>query len=146
MANWRYAAAAAALVLAGCMGGAPNQTRPGDGAVSAAPPAQAPAPAPAPAPSVAAPGVEAPPPPAPIPRNDADVVVPGRTQLPPPEGDPRTVAERRADVARWDRCVSQAQNAAEDNPMRPQLDSPEDQCRKALDMSGRFAVPASRRR
>lgn len=114
-----------------------------------APTPQTAPPAPAPSPSVAAPNVSvAPPAPAPA-RNDAsgDIVVPGQTerQVPAPAGDPRSTAERMADIRAWDRCVMRIQGAGGDDPTRPQLDTPEEVCRGELGMSSRTAVPNSRR-
>jgi len=122
-----------------------------------APPAAAPAPQPsvpvAPpqqaAPPVAAANVAAPPAPPP-PRRDADddeIVVPGgvEQQVPAPAGDPRTAAQRMADIRRWDQCVTRVQARAEADPMRPQLEMPEDYCSEALGMTDRLAVPDSRR-
>ena len=94
---------------------------------------------------VVAPGVAAPPPDRPPATTPDDLVVPGATQLPPPDGDPRTVAQRREDIARWDRCVMRAQGVAEGDPMRPQLETPEEICRETLGQSSRTSVPASRR-
>ena len=121
--------------------------------VSAPTPAPAPAtiarPAPTPAPAVAAPA------PTPAPANergtfnpnpqDDEVVVPGQRerQITPP-GDPRSTSERMEDIRAWDRCVMTVQNAYERDPMRPQLDSPEQYCSRSLGMSNRDAVPMSR--
>jgi len=109
------------------------------------PQATAPAPTPTPAPTPAAT-------PTPTPTSDADVddgsiVVPGQrdVQVQPPSGDPRSVAERMEDVRAWDQCVTQVQAAFERDPMRPQLDSPEEYCSRTLGMRDRTAVPASRR-
>ncbi len=124
-------------------------------APSAAPPvavASAPTPAPqtqaAPAqPTVAAPGVSAPPRPQPVSREDDDaVVVPGQVerQVEPPQGDPRSVAERMQDINSWDRCVTNVQAVYERDPMRPQLQSPEEYCAQSLGMANRDAVPVSR--
>jgi hypothetical protein len=121
--------------------------------VSAPTPAPAPAttarPAPTPAPVVTAPAVT------PAPANergtfnpnpqDDEVVVPGQRerQITPP-GDPRSTSERMEDIRAWDRCVMTVQNAYERDPMRPQLDSPEQYCSRSLGMSNRDAVPMSR--
>ena len=121
--------------------------------VSAPTPAPAPAtiarPAPAPAPAAAAPA------PTPAPANergtfnpnpqDDEVVVPGQRerQITPP-GDPRSTSERMEDIRAWDRCVMTVQNAYERDPMRPQLDSPEQYCSRSLGMANRDAVPMSR--
>lgn len=126
-----------------------------DGVPSSAPvatPAPAPPPAsaqPAPQPSVAAPEVAAPEPtPAPTRREDNEIIVPGAVerQVPAPGGDPRSRAQRMEDVRRWDQCVMEVQSAFEADPMRPQLDQPEDYCSRALGMADRLAVPESRRR
>lgn len=76
-----------------------------------------------------------------------DVVVPGvrERQVPPPGGDPRSTSERMADIRAWDDCVMRSQGRAESDPMRPQLDTPEDVCRERLGMSSRTSVPDSRR-
>lgn len=78
---------------------------------------------------------------------DDNVVVRGQTerQVEAPSGDPRSTAERMQDVNAWDRCVTRVQAAYESDPMRPQLDSPEEYCRQSLGMRNRDAVPESRR-
>jgi hypothetical protein len=80
--------------------------------------------------------------------DDDDIVVPGQTerQVPAPAGDPRTAIERMEDIRAWDQCVMQAQSAGESDPMRPQLDQPEDMCARQLGMANRTAVPNARRR
>ena len=79
--------------------------------------------------------------------DDGAIVVPGQrdVQVPPPGGDPRSVAERMEDVRAWDQCITTSQAAFERDPMRPQLDSPEEVCSRTLGMAGRTAVPISRR-
>jgi hypothetical protein len=62
----------------------------------------------------------------------------------PPSGDPRTVTERMQDINAWDRCVTHVQAAFESDPLRPQLQSPEDYCSQSLGMANRDAVPESR--
>jgi hypothetical protein len=112
---------------------------------SAPPPPQA-QPTPT-APSVAAPGVSAPARPRPVSREDDDtVVVPGQVerQVEPPQGDPRSVAERMQDINSWDRCVTNVQSVYERDPMRPQLQSPEEYCAQSLGMANRGAIPVSR--
>jgi hypothetical protein len=76
-----------------------------------------------------------------------DIVVPGQVerQVPAPDGDPRSTAERMADIRAWDRCVMQVQGQASADPMRPQLELPEEVCRNELGMANRTAVPARRR-
>jgi hypothetical protein len=121
--------------------------------VAAAPAPTLPPPAPAPVqaqqPSVAAPNVAAPPPPAPrqTASNEGDetVVVRGQIerQVEAPDGDPRTTEERMAHIRAWDRCVMRAQGAAESDPNRVQLDTPEDLCRESLGMANRNAIPTS---
>ncbi len=99
------------------------------------------------APPVAAPSVVAPAATRPPPRDDGEnVVVPGQVQrqVRPPSGDPRTVEERMQDISAWDRCVTHVQDAYDSDPMRPQLDSPEDYCSRSLGMADRNAVPISR--
>lgn len=167
------AVAALMVVLAGCASLEPagrNASRgerpppppvaaPAPAPVAAPAPRAAPAPAPqvvtpppAPAPAaqapVAAPNVTAPP----APRTaraagDDDIVVPGEVnrQVPAPGGDPRSVAERRADIRSWDECLTRAQAGGERDPMRAQLDTPEEYCAEALGMANRNAVPISRR-
>lgn len=127
------------------------QAEPAPAPVQSAPPPQARAAAPAPQASVAAPQVAAPPPP-PQERqrtqaSNGDLVVPGEVQrqVQPPQGDPRTVAERMADIRAWDRCVMEVQAQGESDPTRPQLDMPEDLCAGQLGMANRLAVPHSRR-
>lgn len=150
----RIAVAAALALLAGCAGlepagrsaggaPAPAASQPGPTELEAQPQE-----APQPTGPVAAPEVSAPaPPPAPAPRSaDDDIVVPGQveSQVPPPQGDPRTSAQRTEDIRAWDQCVMQVQAAAERDPMRPQLDSPEEYCASTLGMADRLAVPESR--
>jgi hypothetical protein len=79
-------------------------------------------------------------------RDDDDVVVPGQRerQVRPPNGDPRSNAERMEDVRAWDQCVIRVQAAYDRDPMRPQLDTPEDYCRESLGMADRDSIPASR--
>lgn len=137
----------------------PAATTPAPAVVAAPPPSSAPPvavasappprthPAPAAAPSVAAPGVSAPPRPQPVSRDDDDtVVVPGQVerQVEPPQGDPRSSAERMQDINAWDRCVTNVQAVYERDPMRPQLQSPEEYCAQNLGMANRNAVPVSR--
>ncbi len=135
-------ALAALIGLAGCAGFEPAGR-------NAAPPPPVAAPAPAP---VATPAETPAHVPAPAPTrtasNDEDVIVRGQVQrqIPPPAGDPRSNRERIEDIRAWDQCVSHAQASFETDPMRPQLDSPEDVCRGALGMAGREGVPESRRR
>lgn len=147
----RSAALAALLVLAGCAGLTPA----GRSADPVPPPPAAGQQAPAePAPSgemapVAAPNVSVAPAPAPQPPRDPnEVTVPGQLerQVPPPQGDPRSTLERMEDIRAWDQCVTEVQSAAESDPLRPQLDSPEEYCRRTLGMASRLAVPDSRRR
>lgn len=166
----RIVAGAALIALAGCAGmeSAGRNARAGQptrvtttAPVSPAPTVSAPtATASAPTPTVTAPPVSAPAPTvtaqpaAPAPQvepvttasNDDDIVVPGarERQVQPPNGDPRSNGERMEDIRAWDRCVMRVQGAAEADPMRPQLDTPEDYCRQSLGMSNRTAVPESR--
>lgn len=139
-------AVAVLALLAACAGP--------DGQSGRAPPPPADvstAPAPVPQGPVAAPGVSAPAAPAraqaPAGESGDNLVVPGQAerQVPPPAGDPRTASERMADIRNWDRCVMQAQSAAEGDPLRPQLDVPEALCSRQLGMSSRLAVPNARR-
>lgn len=148
----RFAAIAAVAVLGACAGLEPA----GRNADRAPPPPAASAeematPTPAPSGDVAAPNVSvATPQPQPAEADDGDggdIVVPGereRQVLPP--GDPRTSAQRIEDIRRWDTCVMQVQNAFDADPMRPQLQSPEEYCRQTLGMTNRLAVPDSRMR
>lgn len=139
------AAIAAVILLAGCGGGEAARTE-----VSAAPPPSA---APAPSPpaagngSPAAPGVTVPPD-RPVVEREGDIAVPGgrETPLPQTPADTRTTSQRMADIRAWDDCVTRAQDAAEANPNRVQLNSPEEICSQRLGMAGRTAVPESRRR
>jgi len=75
-----------------------------------------------------------------------DIVVPGQReqQVLPPNGDPRSNSERMEDIRSWDQCVTRVQAAYERDPMRPQLDSPEEYCSRSLGMSNRNAIPISR--
>ncbi|HCK84096.1 MAG TPA: hypothetical protein DHW63_06150, partial [Hyphomonadaceae bacterium] len=77
-----------------------------------------------------------------------EIVVPGQVQrqIPPPNGDPRSRAERIEDIRAWDQCVTSVQAAFESDPMRPQLQSPEEVCRTSLGMAARDGVPESRQR
>lgn len=115
-----------------------------------APPASVTTPAPAPvAPSVAAPEVRVPvsttPPPRPR-SDDDDIIVPGQAQeqVRAPDGDFRSREQRNEDIRAWDRCVSSVQAVFERDPMRPQLNSPEDYCSQSLGMADRDAIPESR--
>lgn len=99
-----------------------------------------------PSPPVAAPSVAAPAADRPPPRrgNDDDVVVQGAARQITPPGDPRTASERMQDINSWDRCVSHVQAAFESDPMRPQLQTPEEYCSQSLGMANRDAIPISR--
>ncbi len=103
----------------------------------AAPAAASPAPAAASAPSRQ--GTFTPDP------QDDEVVVPGQRdrQITPPS-DWRSASERMEDLRAWDQCVTRVQAAYERDPMRPQLDSPEQYCARSLGMSDRDAIPISR--
>ena len=149
----RSAAVAAFLMLVGCAG----VESVGRGAERAPPPPQAAAPEIAP--PAAVPGTDLPPVAAanvpapeatvpPRPRGDNEIIVPGQVerQVPAPQGDPRSMSQRMEDVRAWDRCVTEVQSAFESDPMRPQLDTPEEYCRRSLGMADRLSVPASRRR
>jgi hypothetical protein len=97
---------------------------------------------------VAAPQVSvAPPPPAPSRADDDEIVVPGAVerQVPAPAGDPRSMAQRMEDIRAWDQCVTAVQSAFDSDPMRPQLELPEEYCARSLGMADRTAVPESRR-
>ncbi|HVZ99801.1 MAG TPA: hypothetical protein VG841_05760 [Caulobacterales bacterium] len=146
-----FAAFASLAILAGCAG-----LEPAGRSAASAPPSSASAPQPAAEPAPAADGAQqisptvtlpAPPPQPARPAADNEVVIPGvrETQVQPPNGDPRTAAERMADISAWDRCVTRVHNQGEADPMKPQLDDPEAYCRQALGMASRTAVPASRR-
>lgn len=146
----RMAVLAAVIALAGCAG-VESAGRNARGDLPPPPPETAAAEDPAaPAPPMQA----APPPPAQTagarPAGEDEegaIVVPGQreVQVPPPDGDPRSVAERMEDVRAWDQCITTSQAAFERDPMRPQLDSPEEVCSRMLGMASRTAVPASRR-
>ena len=154
------AVAAMAALMAGCAGmesagrnasRGPDAAPPPSVANTPAPTAAAPTPEPAPpAPTVGAATAPAPTEP-PTQSVDTraggnDVVVPGmrERQVPAPGGDPRSTAERMQDIAAWDRCVMRVQSAFESDPMRPQLESPEEYCRQSLGMADRDAIPISR--
>ena len=79
-------------------------------------------------------------------RDDDVVVVPGQRerQVQPPNGDSRSNAERMQDIRAWDQCVVRVQSAYDRDPMRPQLDTPEDYCRESLGMADRSSIPVSR--
>ena len=102
------------------------------------------------APPVAAPEVRVPTPtaaPPPRPRSDDDdIIVPGQAQeqVIAPRGDFRSREQRNEDIRSWDQCVSSVQAVYERDPMRPQLDSPEDYCARSLGMASRDAIPESR--
>jgi hypothetical protein len=166
----RIAAAAALIALAGCAGmesaGRESRSTEPSGVASAPPPAATPAPAPAqyaaapPSASAPTPSATAPPaesaefaapaqaerPVATASRSGDDVVVSGERerQVRPPAGDPRSNAERMQDIRAWDQCVTRVQSAFERDPMRPQLQSPEEYCSESLGMAERRAVPVSR--
>jgi hypothetical protein len=155
----RTAALAALIAVAGCAGmesaGRTAARAPEPYASAPPPPATT-----APAPAVAAPPPAVPPPvaaaPAPVADDppatrasrggNGDIVVPGarERQVEPPGGDPRSNAERMEDIRAWDRCVMRVQSAFDRDPMRPQLDSPEEYCRQSLGMADRTAIPESR--
>jgi hypothetical protein len=147
---YRAAALTALMLIPACAGAssAGRSAAPPPPAAVEAPALPAPTPQPTP-PSAAAPGVSVA---TPAPRASAaaenDIVVPGQTrrQIPPPGGDPRTMTERRQDVRAWDECVSEAQTAFDSDPMRPQMQSPEETCRSTLGMVDRESVPQSRPR
>lgn len=160
----RLAAAAALMALAACAGMEPagrnsgRQPEPVPAAASAprvsapqTPPPSATLPPPTPqmsAPPVAAPSVSVappPPPPAPSRDSDADVTVqaPAR-QVEAPRGDPRSVSERREDIQNWDHCVLAVQQTYASDPTEPELETPEDVCRRQLGQASRTAVPAAR--
>lgn len=132
------ASAAMALALAACASdGEPEAAAP------APPPPASVSEAPAPSGDVAAPGVSvAPPSPPPAP---GDIVVPGGPDRQVnPSADPRTQSERMTDIRAWDQCVMRAQSVGDSDPMRPQMESPEELCSRSLGMSNRTAVPDSR--
>jgi len=129
---------------------APVTPTPQRSAALTVPPASVSTPAPEPvAPPVAAPEVRVPvsttPPPRPR-SDDDDIIVPGqaREQVRAPDGDFRSREQRNEDIRAWDRCVSSVQAVFERDPMRPQLNSPEDYCSQSLGMSDRDAIPESR--
>lgn len=159
----RLAVSAALIAMAGCAGVESMGRNAQRTEMPPPPEAAAATQMPAPAPPAAAPSTPPPaaaPPAAATPAQDASaqdaeadesegaIVVPGQRemQVPPPSGDPRSVAERMEDVRAWDQCVTATQSAFERDPMRPQLDSPEEYCSRTLGMADRTAVPASRRR
>jgi|CXWL01.1.fsa_nt_gi hypothetical protein len=148
----RAATLAGLMLLAACASveSAGRNARSGE---VAAPPASVELAAPPSAPSVelplvAAPNVAAP---APVRRPQAsgedEVVIPGQVErrAPPPRGDPRSIAQRNEDIRAWDQCVSRAQGVFDTDPMRPQLETPEDVCSASLGMASRDAAPDSRR-
>jgi hypothetical protein len=160
-----FALSVALVALAGCAGVESAGRSAREGGLAPPPAASAqeavPAPGAAPAPPSTAPlevppSAEAPvaapdvsvatPPPAPPRSASDDVVVRGEYagQLPPPEGDFRSRAQRNEDIRSWDQCVTSVQSAFERDPMRPQLDSPEEYCSRSLGMAGRDAIPDSR--
>lgn len=149
----RMTALAGLIALAACAGVEPigrSASRAPAPPTETAPPANVTLPQSAPTPGVAAQDVAAPAPDARAPArsDDDDIVVPGQTerQVPPPNGDPRNRIERNEDIRAWDQCVAGVQAAFESDPMRPQLDRPEEVCNRSLGMAGRDAVPDSTRR
>ncbi|MBL8550010.1 MAG: hypothetical protein JNJ73_08480 [Hyphomonadaceae bacterium] len=80
---------------------------------------------------------------APKPYTESGISVPGVIDrpVPPPAGDPRTPARRMRDIRSWDKCVLAAQRNADADPLRPQMDTPEDYCRGRLGMASRQSVP-----
>jgi hypothetical protein len=148
----RIGALAALALMAACGSVQPAGRNSAREAPPPPPPIEEPAPTPAaPTPSVAAPGVSVATPapqPQPAPQGGGGgIVVPGQVerQVPVPDGDPRSAAERMADIRAWDRCVMQVQGQGAADPTRPQLDMPEDVCRNELGMNNRTAVPNRRR-
>lgn len=127
---------------------APSASPPSQVATVTPPPQQRPAPPPVAAPRVTVPTPAPSTPASTTPESDDAIVVPGQreTQVQPPNGDPRSRIERMEDVRSWDQCVTQVQSAFERDPMRPQMDTPEDYCSRTLGMRDRLAVPDSRRR
>ncbi|HEX8900854.1 hypothetical protein [Vitreimonas sp.] len=132
---------------------APTVSAPQASPALTVPPASVAAPIPEPqptqAPPVAAPEVRVPTPTAAPPRprsDDDDIVVPGQAQeqVIAPRGDFRSREQRNEDIRAWDQCVSAVQAVYERDPMRPQLDSPEDYCARSLGMANRDAIPESR--
>jgi len=124
----------------------PQQTQAAPAAEPAPPPAATSAAAPTPPPgAVTVPGVAVTPPP-PRTTDENEIVVPGvqAQQVQPPHGDPRTQSERMADIRAWDHCVTRMQDQGARDPMRPDLEAPEDYCRRALHMADRLAVPDNR--
>lgn len=152
----RISLLAVATALAGCAALQPaGRSAQAPAAIPAATATSQPAPtaAPQPAGPVAAPNVTVAPPAPTRPAvqtepSDGSIVVPGgpERQVPPPSGDPRSIAERMEDVRAWDQCVTAVQAAFEADPMRPQLETPEDYCSRSLGMANRTAVPEGRRR
>lgn len=152
----RVAAFAALLAATACAGVEPagrSAARAPAPPVASAPVGralEAPAAEPSVAAPVAAPAVSAPAPASrPASRSGEDeIVIPGQTerQVAPPNGDPRNRIERMEDVRAWDECVTGVQAAFETDPMRPQLETPEDVCSRSLGMASRDAVPDSRPR
>lgn len=131
---------AIALIVVACASGVEE-------APTAALPPPAPSavdqPPPVAAPNVVAPGVSAPAP-QPPPPPPGDIVVPGQVERNlPVTGDPRPTSVRMEHIRAWDDCVMRAQSMGEDDPTRPQLEQPEDLCRRQLGMAGRTAVPDS---
>jgi hypothetical protein len=149
----RIAAAAALIALAGCAG-MESAGRAASRSPETVSSAAAPVPTTAPAPEAAPPASAQTAPAAPAERpvtasrsgDDETVVVPGtrERQVQPPGGDPRSNAERMQDIRAWDRCVMGVQSAAEADPLRPQLETPEEYCRQSLGMADRTSVPVSR--
>lgn len=145
------AAAGLVLLLVACASAEPAPQRGAEAAPLPPPPrAEQALPAPAmEAPPVAAPNVAAPPPSSQQARHSGEdeIVVPGQTapQAVPFRGDPRSIAQRNEDIRAWDQCVSRAQAAFDTDPMRPQMDSPEELCARSLGMTDRGALPDARR-
>lgn len=147
------ASAAALVVLSACAGLTPagRNSEPAEAPRVAAPPSPAPAqigtPLRSQAPVASDVRLEPPPPPPRPPGDEDEIVVQGQQerQVPPPEGDPRSTLERRQDIRAWDQCVTRAQAIFDTDPMRAQLETPEELCARSLGMANRNAVPISRR-
>ncbi|MBI1251414.1 MAG: hypothetical protein GC189_08075 [Alphaproteobacteria bacterium] len=82
--------------------------------------------------------------PPPVNGDGSSIIVPGERPGPTPPADPRTTRQRMRDIRAWDRCVMQVQRAADDDPLRPQFETPEEHCSQSLGMADRLSVPISR--
>jgi hypothetical protein len=68
------------------------------------------------------------------------IIAPQQRRATPPDGDPRSIGEKRAHQAAYDKCVL---SAKEPDMAHPVDSSPEEYCSQRLGMSDRNSVPNS---